>query len=236
VAIQHRRIDSLTLTLLVWITVTVALCDGAMASPEPGQWSMLGRGPEQHHFSPLVAIDDSNVKTLGLAWHADMPTADGLLANPLVADGLVYQIGAYAQVWAIDVRTGKLVWSFDPKVKISSAFASMWSHHLNRGVALWKNEVIFGTSDCRLIAIDGKTGRLVWDVQACEGDGTRAINGAPRVGGGKVFIGNSDVDTGIGRGSMDAFDAATGKHLWRFYTIPGDPSLKEKQASPMTPS
>lgn len=195
----------------------------------PDDWSMIGRTPEQHHFSPLTAISDANVSKLGLAWHADLPTDDGLLANPLVADGLVYQIGAYARVWAIDVRTGKLVWSYDPKVKVASSFASMWSHHLNRGVALWQNEVIFGTSDCRLLALNRKTGRLVWDVQACETDGTRAINGAPRVGGGKVFIGNSDVDTGIGRGSMDAFDAATGEHLWRFYTIPGDPSLKVNQ-------
>jgi PQQ-dependent dehydrogenase (methanol/ethanol family) len=228
-AIRRRRIDAFASMLLACIAGTVALSGGAAASPKPGEWSTLGRTPEQHHYSPLAAINDSNVKTLGLAWHADMPTADGLLANPLVADGLVYQIGAYAQVWAIDVRTGKIVWSYDPKVKVASGFASMWSHHLNRGVALWQDEVIFGTSDCRLIAVNRKTGIKVWDVQACETDGTRAINGAPRVGGGKVFIGNSDVDTGIGRGSMDAFDAATGKHLWRFYTIPGDPSLKENQ-------
>jgi quinohemoprotein ethanol dehydrogenase len=215
--------------LAVCLVIGAVAVPSFAAAPDPGEWSVLGRTAEQHHYTPLASIEPGNVKSLGLAWHADLPTADGLLANPLVADGLVYQIGAYAQVWAIDVRTGKLVWSYDPKVKVASAFASMWSHHLNRGVALWRDEVIFGTSDCRLIALDRRSGKMLWDVRACESDGTRSINGAPRVGGGKVFIGNSDVDTGIGRGSMDAYDAATGRHLWRFYTIPGDPALKENQ-------
>jgi quinohemoprotein ethanol dehydrogenase len=197
------------------------------ARPVDGEWTLLGRTNEQHHYSPLRAINTANVKQLGLAWYADLPTQDGLLANPLVADGLVYEIGAYSHVWALDVRTGKLVWSYDPHVKVAGAFPSMWSHHLNRGVALLDGRVFFGTSDCRLIALDAKTGARVWEVQDCGTDGNRAINGAPRVGGGKVFIGNSDVDTGIGRGSMDAFDARTGRHLWRFYTIPGDPSLTD---------
>jgi PQQ-dependent dehydrogenase (methanol/ethanol family) len=197
----------------------------APATPAAAEWSLLGRTPEQHHYSPLQSINERNVGQLGLAWFADLPTTDGLLANPLVENGLVYEIGAYSRVWALDVRSGRLVWSYDPHVKVAGAFASMWSHHLNRGVALLDGRVFFGTSDCRLIALDARTGKRLWEVQDCETDGNRAINGAPRVGGGKVFIGNSDVDTGIGRGSMDAFDARTGRHLWRFYTIPGDPSL-----------
>ena len=197
------------------------------AAPAAGEWSLLGRTAEQHHYSPLQAIDEHNVGQLGLAWFADLPTTDGLLANPLVAGGLVYEIGAYSRVWALDVKNGKLVWSYDPHVKVASAFASMWSHHLNRGVALLDGRLFFGTSDCRLIALDAGTGKRLWEVQDCETDGNRAINGAPRVGAGKVFIGNSDVDTGIGRGSMDAFDARTGRHLWRFYTIPGNPSRPE---------
>jgi PQQ-dependent dehydrogenase (methanol/ethanol family) len=227
---QRGRFHSVRLDCALLLLATAsAMCGAANeASPErPGEWSMLGRTTEQHHFSPLRQINDSNVGRLGLTWHSDLPTTDGLLANPLVMDGLVYQIGAFSQVWAIDVRNGRVVWSYDPKVRVRSAFPSMWSHHLNRGVALWQDRVIFGTSDCRLVALNRKTGSRIWDVHACEADGTRAINGAPRVGGNKVFIGNSDVDTGIGRGSMDAYDAATGKHLWRFYTIPGDPSLKE---------
>ena len=228
-------ITFLTLLLASWTSMSLAIAAGAPGSGEganPGEWSMLGRTSEQHHFSPLKQINDSNVARLGLAWHADLPTQDGLIANPLVAGGLVYMIGAFANVWALDVHTGKLVWSYDPKVKVNSgAFASMWSHHFHRGVALWQDEVIFGTSDCRLIALNRTTGTKIWDVQACPADGIRAISGAPRVGGGKVFIGNSDVDTGTGRGYMDAYDAATGRHLWRFFTIPGDPSIKANQTT-----
>jgi PQQ-dependent dehydrogenase (methanol/ethanol family) len=214
--------------LTFWLATWSALCTATPSAPPPaGEWALLGRTNEQHHYSPLRTINPANVKQLGLAWYADLPTQDGLLANPLVADGLVYEIGAYSRIWALDVRTGKLIWSYDPHVKVASAFPSMWSLHLNRGVALLDGRVFFGTSDCRLIALDAKTGARVWEVQDCDTDGSRAINGAPRVGGGKVFIGNSDVDTGIGRGSMDAFDARTGRHLWRFYTIPGDPALPE---------
>jgi PQQ-dependent dehydrogenase (methanol/ethanol family) len=218
----------------LWFSLLLGATAGAAEvgrQPAAGEWSLLGRTADQHHYSPLSTINDANVKQLGLAWYADLPTMDGLLANPLVFDGLVFEIGAYAHVWALDVRTGKIVWSYDPKVKVAGAFPSMWSHHLNRGVALLDGRVYFGTSDCRLIALDAKSGKLMWEVQACDSDGNRAINGAPRVGAGKVFIGNSDVDTGIGRGSMDAFDAKTGRHLWRFYTIPGDPSRPENRST-----
>lgn len=221
----------LCLVSLALASLTAVRLAGAAPAtlPEPaaGEWSLLGRTPEQHHYSPLRAINDRNVQHLGLVWFADLPTADGLLANPLVAGGLVYEIGAYSRVWALDVHNGRIAWTYDPHVKVASAFPSMWSHHLNRGVALLDGRLFFGTSDCRLIALDARTGTRLWEVQDCDSDGNRAINGAPRVGGGKVFIGNSDVDTGIGRGSMDAFDARTGRHLWRFYTIPGDPSLPE---------
>jgi len=218
-----------TFAVASFALAVLARAGAPLPPPGPGEWSLLGRTPEQHHYSPLRAINDRNVQQIGLAWFADLPTADGLLANPLVDQGLVYEIGAYSRVWALDVRSGRLVWFYDPHVKVAGAFASMWSHHLNRGVALLDGRLFFGTSDCRLVALDARTGRRLWEVQDCDSDGTRAINGAPRVGAGKVFIGNTDVDTGIGRGSMDAFDARTGRHLWRFYTIPADPSLPENR-------
>ncbi len=96
-SIRHQSIGAFALMVLASMAGAVVFSGGAGAAPNPGEWSILGRTSEQHHFSPLAAIADTNVKTLGLAWHADMPTADGLLANPLVADGLVYQIGAYAR-------------------------------------------------------------------------------------------------------------------------------------------
>jgi quinohemoprotein ethanol dehydrogenase len=219
----------MTLTEVAVAQTGTGVASGGSAVQPSAEWSILGGGPEQQFFSPLTQISTGNVQQLGLKWHVDIPTADGLISNPLVAEGYAYVIGAYSKVWAVDIAQGKIAWAFDPKVRVRSAFASMWSHHLNRGVALWKDSVIFGTSDCRLVSVDRRTGTLKWVHQVCEDDGTRAINGAPRIGGDKVFIGNSDVDTGVGRGSMDAYDAATGKRLWRFYTLPGDPTKPENQ-------
>src|SRR6185437_3072888 len=77
--------------------------------------------------------------------------------------------------------------------------------------------------DCRLIALDQKTGTEIWQVKSCN-PAVQTITAAPSVGGGEVFIGNSNADSNVGRGYVDAFDAKTGRHLWRFYTIPGDPA------------
>jgi hypothetical protein len=92
----------------------------------------------------------------------------------------------------------------------------------NRGLAWWEHYVYVGTPDRRLIAVDRNTGIQAWKTVACESGLT--ISGAPRVGRGKVFIGNANMDVAPNRGHVDAFDAKTGRHLWRFYTIPGDPA------------
>ena len=95
---------------------------------------------------------------------------------------------------------------------------------LNRGLALSEDLVIVGTSDCRLVAIDQETGIEKWQAETCDGKQNYMITGAPRIGGGKVFIGNSCADMGLNRGHVDAIDAKTGQHLWRFYTVPSDPN------------
>jgi PQQ-dependent dehydrogenase (methanol/ethanol family) len=224
--------QSISGIFFIAITLTVSSVHAAEsngAAPSTGEWLTVGRINDQTHFSPLSLVNDKNIHQLGLAWYTDMPTADGLLANPLVADGIVYEIGALSKVWAVDVRTGKLLWEHDPHVKPIGTFTGLWTSRLNRGLALFENELLFGTNDCRLVAIDKKTGKSMWDVEVCKNDGSRAANVQLQVGGGKVFIGNSNTDNGVGRGSMDAFDAKTGKHLWRFYTVPGDPSVPENQ-------
>ena len=187
-------------------------------------WTVIGNGDDQQYYSPLDQINDQNVKTLGLAWYADIPTQDGLVGNPLVADGIVYQSGAFSRVYANDIRTGKLLWRFDPQVDLKGAsLAAFWSARYNRGVAIWKDKLIVGTGDCRLVAIDRKTGKKIWDAVSCDSKQLYGITAAPRVGGGKVFIGNNCIDSGVGRGYVDAFDVETGQHKWRFYTVPGAP-------------
>jgi quinohemoprotein ethanol dehydrogenase len=189
-----------------------------------GEWRLIGQDSDNHTFSPLTQINDKSVNRLALAWYADMPTRDGLVGEPLVADGVVYQSGVLSMVWANDVRTGKLLWSFDPEVKYTGHMIPNWGSRVNRGLALWGDKVYVGTGDCRLVAITRATGKKAWEADVCFGDERRTITGAPRVGGGKVFMGNANVDDGSRRGYVDAYDAETGKRLWRFYTIPGDPS------------
>jgi PQQ-dependent dehydrogenase (methanol/ethanol family) len=192
--------------------------------PSNSEWRLIGGGSFEQHFSPLHQVNETTVKQLKLAWFADMPTVDGLTGIPMVADGVVYQSGALGKVWANDVRTGKLLWSYDAQIKFPLGVVASWGSRLSRGLALWQDKVLKATGDCRLMALDRKTGALLWEVHPCDPKDSKTITGAPRVGGGKVFIGNANADSGVGRGYVDAYDIATGKHLWRFFTIPGDPA------------
>lgn len=203
-----------------------AVSEKAVNEGDHSEWRLLGRTAEMQHHSPLAQINDKNVGQLGLAWYADVPTQDGLAGNPLVADGVVYQSGALGKVWAHDVRTGKLLWEFDAQIGFgqTGTWVSFWGSRVNRGVALLDDKVFVATGDCRLVAIDRRSGHRVWETQACDPSDNYTITGAPRVGGGKVFIGNACADTGLNRGYVGAYDAVTGKPIWRFYTVPGDPT------------
>jgi quinohemoprotein ethanol dehydrogenase len=201
------------------------LAGAAAPAPDSSGWAILGNGSDGQFFSPLRQINTTNVSKLGLAWYADIPTQDGLLGNALVADSVVYQSGALSRIWANDLRTGKLLWQFDPHIHFDGKINVGWAAKVNRGLALWGEDLaIVGTADCRLVAVNRRSGAKVWDTISCDNVATQTITGAPRVGGGKVFIGSANLDSGVSRGHIDAFDAATGRHLWRFYTVPGDPA------------
>jgi quinohemoprotein ethanol dehydrogenase len=214
----------LTFTLSAAFAVDRPTDSSAPLPPSNSEWRLIGGGSFEQHFSPLRQVNDTSVKRLRLAWFADMPTVDGLTGIPMVADGVVYQSGALGKVWANDVRTGKLLWSYDAQIKFPMGLVASWGSRLSRGLALWQDRVLKATGDCRLMALDRKTGALLWEVHSCDPKDNKTITGAPRVGGGKVFIGNANADSGVGRGYVDAYDIATGKHLWRFFTIPGDPA------------
>jgi PQQ-dependent dehydrogenase (methanol/ethanol family) len=189
-----------------------------------GDWRLIGGNQYEQHYSELTQVNDKNVRDLRLDWYADMPTDDGLTGVPIVAAGVVYQSGALGKAWANDLRTGKQLWSFDAGIKFPLGVIPGWGARLSRGLAIWEDKVLKATGDCRLFALDRKTGARLWEVQSCDPAANKTITGAPRVGDGKVFIGNSNADSGIGRGYVDAYDINTGKRLWRFYTIPGDPA------------
>jgi len=188
------------------------------------EWRRIGNNDYDQHFSPLKGINDANVANLKLKWYADMPVRDGLVGVPLVADGVVYQSGPLGLVFANDLQTGKLLWSFDAGIKFPLGIIPAWGARLSRGLAVLDDKIFRATGDCRLIALDRRTGQKIWEAQSCDPAQYKTITGAPRVGDGKVFIGNANADSGVGRGYVDAYDASTGKRLWRFFTIPGDPA------------
>ncbi len=184
-------------------------------------WLVGGRTFDEQHFSPLTQITDKNIGDLGFAWSLDIDSMMGLSVEPIVVDGVIYVSAPQSRVYAVDATSGKLLWGFDPKVRLDR-MRNSWAARTNRGVAVWRGKVYVGTGDCRLVAIDASTGKKVWDSPACDATQT-GITAAPHAGKDKVFIGYNGSDTSV-RGSVAAFDAETGREVWRFWTVPGDPS------------
>ena len=188
------------------------------------QWLLHGRTHSEQRFSPLSQINDSNAYKLGLAWYTDLPTLEGPVSTPVVAGGVIYLSISFSRVLAIDAATGEQLWEFDPKVQLDLSISTSWTARVNRGAALWNDKLFIGTGDCRLVAADAHTGEKVWDVLTCDPNLNYGITGAPRVANGLVYIGNGVGDAGVPRGYVTAYEAETGKQVWRFYTVPGDPA------------
>ena len=192
------------------------------ADREPENWMTYGRTYDEQHFSPLSQINDQNISQLGLAWYYDLDTNRGQEATPIVVDGVTYFTSAWSKVFALNAATGQLLWSYDPKVPGNWAINACCDV-VNRGVSAWNGKIFVGTLDGRLIALDAKTGHRVWEVLTIDPDFRYTITGASRVAKGKVIIGNGGGEFGV-RGYVSAYDSETGKLVWRFYTVPDDPS------------
>jgi PQQ-dependent dehydrogenase (methanol/ethanol family) len=194
-----------------------------LTAPADGEWLTYGRTYDEQRFSPLARIDAGNVSQLGLAWRYDLDTAHRVQeSTPLVIDGVMYVTSAWSKLFALDAKTGKELWRFDPKVPGETAVKACCDV-ANRGVAAWKGKLFLGTLDGRLLAIDAATGKQLWEVMTVPPGQNYTITGAPRVFDGKVLIGNGGAELGV-RGYVTAYDAETGNQVWRFYTVPGDPS------------
>ena len=194
----------------------------ADAAGNAGQWMSYGRTWDEQRYSPLTQINDTNVQKLGLAWYADLNTFRGLEGTPLVVDGVLYNVSIFNVVTAYDARNGKELWTYDPHVAREWARLACCGPS-SRGIAAWNGKIYIGALDGRLIAVDAKTGKEVWSAQTFDKSQAYSITGAPRVFDGKVVIGNGGADYGV-RGFVIAYDAETGKKLWKFYLVPGDPA------------
>lgn len=185
-------------------------------------WASYGRTFSENHYSPLKDINDGNIGRLGLAWYYDLPVVASVFSAPLAVDGVLYFAIGYSVVHAMDAATGKLLWQYDPDVPAVAGQKLRGGWGI-RGIAFWGGKVYTGTQDGRLIALDAKTGKLVWSAQTIEPNDGRYVTGPPWVFNGKVVIGHGGADFTPVRGYVTAFDAQTGKQLWRFYTVPGNP-------------
>jgi quinohemoprotein ethanol dehydrogenase len=192
------------------------------ADKEPQNWLSVGRNYAEDRFSPLASINEQNAGRLGLAWFVDLNTKIGSETTPLVVDGVMYTVGAWNVIYALDAKSGRELWRYDPKPR-RDWLRYMCCGPASRGLAVWKGKVIAATIDGRIFAVDAQTGSPVWDVRTTEANQPYSITGAPRVVAGKVIIGNAGGEFGV-RGYVSAYDADTGKLAWRFYTVPGDPA------------
>ncbi len=227
----------------VWLLAGAVSCGAAVASlqgqqaatrkvdeatllkPADGDWVSYGRDYAEAHHSPLTQINQSNVSRLGLAFSVEVGSDGKLETTPLVFNGVLYGTSTWSQVYAIDLRTNKLKWQWDPAL-VRGGFEGMGPRAccgpVNRGAALYDGKVYVGLLDGRLVALDAETGKTVWSVQTTPPNTDYTITGAPRVVKGKVLIGQGGAEYGV-RGFLGAYDAQTGKLAWKFYVVPGDP-------------
>jgi PQQ-dependent dehydrogenase (methanol/ethanol family) len=192
------------------------------AASEPSQWMTNGGDYREWRYSGLTHVDRSNVSQLGLAWFAGLDTNVQQNSTPLHIDGAVYVSTAWSKVYAFDARSATQLWQYDPQVP-DNWRSSVCCGLKNRGVAAWGGKIYVGTLDGRLVALDARTGTAVWSVLTIDASWRYAITGAPRVAKGMVFIGNAGAEYGV-RGYLSAYDAETGRLLWRFHTVPGNPA------------
>jgi quinohemoprotein ethanol dehydrogenase len=233
--VQLKRVRAVALGTLLGV-VALSGCGGSRAGTghsvdnaalsneaDGTNWAAYGRTFSEQHYSPLREINASNVSRLGLAWSLDLSDKNFATTAPIAVDGVIYFSPGVSEVYAVDARTGKPLWKYDPEV-YKVAGQKMRGGWGTRGLAFWKGKVYLGTRDGRLIAIDAHTGKPVWSMMTVDRDDHRYITGAPRVFNGKVIIGHGGADYGATRGYVTAYDAETGKQLWRFYTVPGNPA------------
>ena len=192
------------------------------ASPANLDWPHYGGQHDEAGHAALDQINRQTVRRLGLAWSLDLPGEQALEATPLAVNGVLYFTGSFADVYAVSVATGRLLWKHEVRVWQHNPDKMHYIFPLNRGVAFADGRVFVGATDGRLIALDAINGRQLWSVETVSHDDRRTITGAPRTFNGKVIIGHGGGDAGM-RGYVTAYDQKTGRQVWRFYTVPGSP-------------
>ncbi len=229
--LRKLALCSATAGFLLWAWVAAGqqprrVDDAALrnAGKTGDEWLSYGLTPGETRYSPLKQIDATNVSRLGLDWSYDVgPGGGNQEGTPLMANGTLYSITNWSIVYAVDARTGKEKWRWDPEVNQTAVRPKICCGVVNRGIAMYEGNIIAPVIDGRLVALNAETGKPVWEARVAYPQDNYTITMAPRIAKGKVIIGVSGAEYPV-RGFFEAHDAKTGQFAWRFYTVPGDPS------------
>jgi len=191
------------------------------AANEPQNWLTYSGTYTGQRYSELAQITPANVKDLQPQWVFQARSLEKFEATPLVVDGVMYTVQPPNDIVAVDAATGRTFWMYSHR---PSPLARLCCGRVNRGLAILGQTLFMGTIDGHLIAVDAKSGRLVWDVSLTRPEAGYSLTLAPLVVKDKVIVGPAGGEYGI-RGFLTAFDAKTGKQVWRFNTVagPGEP-------------
>src|SRR6187397_3097856 len=184
---------------------------------EPQNWLSYSGTLMNQRYSGLTQITPANVKNLQQQWIWQARSLEKFEATPLVIDGVMYTVEAPNNVVALDAATGRPFWTYN---YTPAPEGRPCCGKVNRGLALLGDTLYMGTIDAHLIAIDAKSGKPVWKTQVAKASERYSITSSPTIVKDKVIIGTGGGDGPI-RGHISAFDAKTGKEVWRFNTIPG---------------
>ena len=213
-----RRAIWLTVGLLAGSAHAQVTFDRLLNSAkEPQNWMTYSGDYLGRRFSALDQVNTTNVRALTAKWVYQTAATGKLETSPLVVDGILYATAQDDRAFALDARTGRPIWMYQHPLP---GDIRPCCGRVNRGLAIVGDKVFLGTLDAHVIALDSKTGNVVWDVVAADYRTGHSFTVAPLAVKDLVVIGVSGGEYGV-RGFIDAYDAATGKRRWRFYTVPG---------------
>ena len=195
------------------------------ADREPGNWLMYSNTYNSWRFSRLDQINTQNVNRLHVKWLFQARQEEKFETTPLVVDGIMYLTRPENEIHALDAETGRVLWTYTHR---NPPRTFNCCGKVNRGLAILENRLFMNTLDMHILAVDAKSGRELWKTKMYDHTeaGGYAATGAPLALNGKVIVGMAGGERGVS-GFLDAYDAATGKRLWRFNTIPqpGEPNF-----------
>jgi alcohol dehydrogenase (cytochrome c) len=188
-----------------------------IVAPVAANWPSYNGDYTGRRYSSLNQVTPSNVEQLRAQWAFHAPKSDSLQVTPVVVNGIMF-VTVANDAYALDARTGRAIWHYARP--ITEGLIDDASSHHNRGVGVWGRRIFMNTDNAHLLCLDARSGNLLWDVAYADWNKNYGATSAPLVINGKVLVGTSGGDDGV-RGFVAAYDANTGKLLWRFWTIPG---------------